>query len=175
MGEKEREIINEILLEGSKTGRLFRVNAGSGFQGTDIKKLKVNKAGLKEIINDLFSLLKKANIKLKDVLILINPRFFKGLPAGVHDIIGWETHIISKSCCGSCYHFDFCYKEINLEGLKIAIKNNGCKNYHPNKCEKIAVFKSVEVKTGKQKLSEKQENWKRQVIEAGGIYEERRG
>lgn len=140
MGEKEREIINEVLLQGSQTGRLFRVNAGRGWTG------KVKKHTGSEMI-------------------IKNPRPFHGMPAGTPDIIGWEV----KNLC------EIIWKHIGkpCEIIKGIEEKINCSDCPVNK--KIAVFKSIEVKTGKQKLSVKQENWKRQVIEAGGIYEERRG
>jgi hypothetical protein len=134
MGYKEKEIINKVLMEGSKKGRLFRINSGQAWVG----RIEYHNNN---------------GIKLK------YPRVFHGAPAGTPDCIGWESKtlceiICNKSPTGCCSNLTC--DECNY------------KNY------KIAIFKAVEVKTGKQKLTNKQENWKRILIEHGGIYEERR-
>ena len=156
MGYKEKEKINEVLIEGSKKGRMFRVNAGSGYQGTNIEKLKINKTKFSIIYKMLLDLLDKAKIKIKDILILINPRYFKGLPAGVHDCIGWEVKTL-------------CEMLARKAGFECGDPGKSCKNCHLNK--KIAVFKSVEVKPEGEDLTDKQRNFRQQILKDGGISE----
>ena len=135
MGYKEREIINNVLLEGTKKGRLFRVNCGMGWIGKIIKKAK-------------------------NMITLKNPRPFHGMPKGTADVIGWE----SKTLCEII---------VNESGEKeLCLNKKECGNCLYNK--KIAIFKAIEIKTGKQKLTTEQENWRNQLIKDGGIYEERR-
>ena len=139
MGHKEREIINEVLKEGTKKGRMFRVNCGMAWAG-------------------------RLRSKGNDFITLSNPRPFHGMPAGTPDCIGWEC----KTLCELIKQ-----RNDNFPCMQEGLNNNeDCKFCDLNK--KIAVFKAVEIKTGNQKLSELQENWKQQVLKDGGIYEERR-
>lgn len=161
MGYKEREIINNVLLEGTKKGRLFRANSGMGYQGKDIQYLKIgkNEKGIiKKIINSLISFLKKINFKFKNLKILINVRIFHGMPAGTADVIGWE----SKKICDLLNKFDCEY---------FCTHYTSCGECPLNR--KIAIFKGVEIKTGKQKLTPEQKNWRDQLIKDGGIYEKK--
>lgn len=141
MGRKEKELINKVLLEGSKKGRMFRANSGMAWIGKIIKKLN-------------------------DRIVLQNPRPFHGMPKGTPDCIGWEN-------------VEIC------EWLNENMEKHPCLNYKNKKNDKtpcvlcplnkkIAIFKSVEIKTGKQKLTSEQENFKSKLLEDGGIYEERR-
>lgn len=132
MGHEERKIIDKVLIKGTKKGRLFRVNAGSGWVGEIIKKVK-------------------------NFITLQNPRPFHGMPAGTPDIIGWESTTLCKLMENVGVHYP-CQHD------------DDCKKCGLNR--KIAIFKAVEVKTGNLKLSEKQENWKRQLLNDGGIYEQ---
>jgi len=134
MGSKEREIINNVLLEGTKKGRLFRANSGMGWIGKIIKKAR-------------------------GMITIKNPRPFHGMPAGTADVIGWESteicDLLNKFDCEYfCTHYTSC-GECPLH-------------------RKIAIFKGVEIKTGKQKLTPEQKNWRDQLIKDGGIYEERK-
>jgi len=181
MGYKERLIINDVLLKGTKKGRLFRANSGMAWAGMDIKKLK-NNSEIRYFINILISAIKKIFKKLKGLKILLNPRPFHGMPEGTADVIGWESVNIASPCCGSCkwceYGLDYldCKNEKNdLKNILIDIDTLACVNYEPRQIKKIAIFKGVEIKTGNQKLTPEQENWRNQLIKDGGIYEERRG
>jgi hypothetical protein len=169
MGEKEREIIDEVLLEGSYDGRLFRANSGMGYQGKNIQHLRIgkNEKGIvKKIINSLISFLKKINIRFKNLIILINIRVFHGMPEGTPDIIGWKS-------------IEIC------EWLNENMQKHPCRIYKNKKnekksCElcpfhkKIAIFRAVEIKTGKLKLTPEQKRYKKILLEHGGIYEEKR-
>jgi len=162
MGYKEKEKINEVLIEGSKKGRMFRVNAGQGFQGTNIlysKKYKNKISKINMIFNTFKISLIKIGVKLKNITILFNTRIFHGVPAGVHDIIGYEKR---KIC--------------NLVFPDLKYYNKVCKiwNFNCSQCplnKKIAVFKSVEVKPKGEDLTDKQENFRQQVLKDGGISE----
>ena len=141
MGYKEKEKINEILIEGSKKGRMFRVNAGMAWAGKIIKKIK-------------------------GLITLKNPRPFHGVPAGVHDIIGWE----SIEVC------EWLHQQMNPSEKQLCqfYKN---KINDKNQCvvcpfhKKIAVFKSVEVKPEGEDLTDKQRNFRQQILKDGGISE----
>jgi len=129
MGYKEKEKINEVLIEGSKKGRLYRVNAGMAWIGKIIKKVK-------------------------GLITLKNPRPFHGVPAGVHDIIGYERMTLCV------YVKDY---------IPSRYCDEGCENCPFNKT--IAIFKSVEVKPEGEDLTDKQEKFRRQVLKDGGISE----
>lgn len=134
MGAKERKIINKVLIDGSKKCRLFRANSGMGWAGKVIEKLK-------------------------DIIILLHPRPFHGMPEGTADVIGWESKTLCEIIC-----------ENSPSGC--------CSKLTCDECEykkyKIAIFKAVEIKTGKQQLSKQQKRWRDKLIEDGGIYEERK-
>lgn len=141
MGKKERKIIDNVLLEGSKHGRMFRVNCGMGWVG-------------------------KLEKKNKGKVLLSNAYPFHGMPEGTPDVIGWES-------------IEIC------EYLAANMQKHPCLNYELKKNDKtpcvtcpfhkkLAIFKAVEIKTGKLKLSPGQKNWKNILLEHGGIYEEKR-
>ena len=68
MGQKERDIIDDILINLSPERRLFRANCGLGWTGESAWKGKF--------------------------LIIKNARPFHGMPEGMPDLIGWtETEI----------------------------------------------------------------------------------
>lgn len=76
MGAPEKKIINKILSELPDNKRLFRINAGRGWQGTVIKHTGTE-------------------------LILKNPRPFYGAPDGWPDLAGWETIEITPEMVGT--------------------------------------------------------------------------
>lgn len=134
MGYKEKQIINNVLVEGSKNGRMFRINCGIAWAGKIVKRMR-------------------------NVITLFNPRRFHGAPAGTPDCIGWE----SKTLCEIIKERD--------SGFPCQ-KDDMCHDCKMN--TKIAIFKAVEVKTGKQTLSEEQKRFKKILEEHGGIYETRK-
>lgn len=144
MAYKEKQIINDVLLKGSKHGRLFRANSGMAWIGKILKKAK-------------------------DFIIIKNPRPFHGMPEGTPDCIGWESKEIAISCCGSCkmYTKESC-PEYSTDHQKCCI----C--YIPFNAQKIAIFKGVEIKTGNLQLTPEQKRFKKILLEHGGIYEEQR-
>ena len=169
MGYKEKEKINEVLLEGTKKGRMFRVNAGQGFQGTNLlysKKYKNKISKINTIFNTFKISLIRIGVKLKNITILFNTRIFHGVPAGVHDIIGWE----SIEVC------EWLHQQMNPSEKQLCqfYKN---KINDKNQCvvcpfhKKIAVFKSVEVKPKGEDLTDKQRNFRQQILKDGGISE----
>jgi hypothetical protein len=74
MGHPERDLINEKLLSLPDNERLFRCNSGFGWTGTSIKK--------------------------GDILIIKNPRPFRGMPPGWPDLCGWRTVEITPDMVG---------------------------------------------------------------------------
>jgi hypothetical protein len=156
MGRKEKEIINKEIMKANKTGRLFRANSGRAWIG-------------------------ETGCRKPGKLLLINPRVFHGMPKGTPDLIGWEIQEISKPCCGSCKNLECCnlvhdklnpyYKTKGLIFIYEILKNNICAIYEPNNIKKIAVFKGVEVKTGNKRLTKEQRNFKKILLEHGGIHE----
>lgn len=81
MGQKELKIIDDVLIEGSENGRLFRVNCGMGWAG--------------EISCHV--------IMGRTKKMIIDPRPFHGMPEGTADVIGWE----SKTLCNIVDISDF--------------------------------------------------------------------
>lgn len=75
MGSKEKNLINEYLLELPENMRLFRFNAGMGWAGTPIGSPDHQ-------------------------LILKNPRPFHGAPKGFPDTAGWTTVEITPEMVG---------------------------------------------------------------------------
>jgi hypothetical protein len=75
MGHKEAEIIKKRLLALADNERLFRINAGMGWQGQTVK-------------HD------------GQVIILKNPRPFHGAPNGWPDLTGWQTVEITPDMVG---------------------------------------------------------------------------
>ena len=161
MGAKERELINEGLLEGSKKGRMFRANSGMGWNGKKLKK-KIPVHIYKIISNWL----KENGIKHKAIKILVDPRPFHGMPDGFPDLIGWES-------------IEVC-EWLNEQTAKHPCRYFENKKDDKTQCvlcpfhEKIAIFKGEEDKTGELKLTEKQKRFRDILLEHGGIYEERR-
>ena len=141
MGRKEKKIINEVLIEGSKKGRLFRVNCGKAWIG-------------------------ETGFQGPGKIMLVNPRRFHGLPAGVPDVIGWESVEICEIIAENMNKHSCSYYENKKNDMNTCVL---CPLH-----KKIAIFKAVEVKTGKGKLTKEQKNFKKILIEHGGIYEEKR-
>jgi hypothetical protein len=75
MGDKEKKIINERLLNLSKNERLFRINAGMGWTGKIVKKTK-------------------------SFIILKDPRPLYAAPAGWPDLCGWTEIEITPDMVG---------------------------------------------------------------------------
>ena len=152
MGQKERTLINNTLLAGSETGRMFRANSGKAWQGKNVSLPR-------HILKMISSWLTSQGIKHREIKVLIDPRIFHGMVAGTPDTIGWE----SKTIC----------EFIKEKNIQIPCQGNsncvGC----PLTC-KIAIFKAVECKTGKQQLTEEQKHFKDVLEKQGGIYEIKR-
>jgi hypothetical protein len=75
MGKKAREIENRILSELPPNKRLFKINAGMGWQGQVVKR----ESGL---------------------LILKNPRVLHAAPAHWPDLAGWTTVTCTQEMVG---------------------------------------------------------------------------
>ncbi len=114
MGYKERDIINEYLLNLPENMRMFRTNSGMAWAGKSVRK--------------------------GDITAIKNARPFHGMPEGWPDITGWETVTITPDMVG----------------------------------QKIAIFSVVEVKTGRLKLSDKQNKFKSLIEKMGGRFRELR-
>ena len=110
MGQKEKEIINREIVQGSVSGRLFRANCGMAWTGIAVKHTGSE-------------------------LILRKPRPFHGLPKGFSDLFGFEVVKITPELVG----------------------------------QNIAVFKAVEIKTGKLQLTKEQKLFIAMVEKNGGI------
>jgi hypothetical protein len=110
MGQKEKDVINREIVQGSTCGRLFRANCGLAWVGKVIKHTGSE-------------------------LILKNPRPFHGLPKGFSDLFGFEVVKITPELVG----------------------------------QEIAVFKAVEIKTGKLTLKKEQKLFIEMVEKNGGI------
>jgi hypothetical protein len=72
---KEREKINEILANLSPSERLFRINAGTGWQGKIIEHSR-------------------------SIIVLANPRPLHAAPKDWPDLCGWETIEITPEMVG---------------------------------------------------------------------------
>lgn len=75
MGEKEKKVIGQILVDLPDNQRLFRINAGMGWAGEIVSK-------------------SNSRITLK------NPRPFHGAPNGWPDLAGWTTVTITEDMIG---------------------------------------------------------------------------
>jgi len=172
MGQKERKLINDTLLEMTKTGRGFRANSGMAYTG---KSEKIPQ----HIMKMISSWAKSNGINHREIKILFDPRIFHGMITGTPDVIGWESKNIATPCCGSCLHCEYGSDYLDCiinEGEKMpTYLASKCLAYKPREIEKIAVFKGVECKTGKQELTKEQEQFKKILEEQGGIYEIKRG
>ena len=159
MANKERELINLALLAGSKKGRMFRANSGKALQGKSIQLPQ-------HILKMISSWLASQKIKHKEIKVLIDTRIFHGMPKGTPDTIGWESveicEIITKQCIDHpCKYYKNKINDKNQCVLCVCHK-------------KIAIFKAIECKTGKQQLTEEQENFRDILEKQGGIYEIKR-
>jgi len=74
MAQKERDVINERLLNLKENERMFRANCGMAWTGEFVRK--------------------------GNMLIIKNARAFHGLPEGFPDLIGWETIEITPDMIG---------------------------------------------------------------------------
>ena len=90
MGQKEKKVINEILLNLPENKRLFRINSGMGWVGQIIKKTD-------------------------SMLLMKNPRPFYGAPTGWADLCGWETIEITEEMIGKKVAI-FTFEEIKTSG-----------------------------------------------------------
>jgi len=75
MGIKEKNLINETLLNLPKNMRMFRTNSGMGWTGNIINKTKTS-------------------------ITIQNPRPFHGMPKGFPDLFGWECVEITPDMIG---------------------------------------------------------------------------
>ncbi len=112
MGQAERDIINDILINLKDNERLFRTNSGMGWAGKSTKK--------------------------GEFTIIKNARPFHGMPEGWPDLTGWTQVEITPEMVGRT----------------------------------VAIFTTVEVKTGKLKLTEKQSGFKNLIERMGGIFKQ---
>lgn len=75
MAIKEKNLINETLLSLPSSMRMFRINCGMAWIGKIVKRIK-NK------------------------IIIENPRVFHGAPSGFPDLAGWKTITITSDMIG---------------------------------------------------------------------------
>ena len=71
MGNREKHIINDLLLKAGPSKRLFRANSGLAWTGAIVGKTR-------------------------NTVTLLNPRPFHGMPKGTPDLIGWESKTICE-------------------------------------------------------------------------------
>jgi hypothetical protein len=83
MGNKERDLINNRLLNLKKNERLFRINSGMGWVGKEI-----------HIKNNCIIRLKKGD------LIIRNPSALHAAPEGWPDLCGWTEIEITPDMIG---------------------------------------------------------------------------
>lgn len=92
MGEREKKIINQIVLGLPDNERLFRANAGKAWAGSfvssPLEKIRI----AKQII--------AAGGRYNGVVILKHAHAFQGLPAGFPDLFGFEAITITDDMVG---------------------------------------------------------------------------
>jgi hypothetical protein len=157
MGRKERKIINTELLEGCKKGYRWRANSGMAWQG---KKIRLP-TGLLIKISDWMT---QEKIKHKEIMILVDPRPFHGMPSGFFDVFGWEEMTVCEYLKHRDDHFP-------------CMQN---KTDNKKDCEEcglnipVAVFVGVECKTPGDNLKPDQIKYRDALKKSGGIYHVRR-
>lgn len=83
MGAPEKKIINQTLKDLPENKRLFRINAGQGWQG------------------EIYRPVKRETIVINPgTIVMRNPRVFHGAPDGWPDLAGWETVVITPEMVG---------------------------------------------------------------------------
>lgn len=75
MGRKEKQIIDNRLKNLADNERLFRINSGMAWTGSEYTRKG-------------------------DILVIRHPRPFHGMPTGFPDLIGWEEKIIHLDMVG---------------------------------------------------------------------------
>ena len=99
-------------------------------------------------------------------------------PVGGGDLIGWTTKEIASRCCGSCEEFMMGCKKIEskMNTLKYNLEyynliQDVCDEYKPRNGKNYAIFTSIELKTKGVPETQDQKDWKKLVLESGGIAE----
>ena len=162
MGNKERKIINDELLEGSKTGYRWRANAGKFLQGKQINPPP-------HIMKMLSTWMEQNGIKHKRLMILADYRYIQGLPEGFFDVFGWDDFAVCEYLKMRNDHFP-CMKADDMEeGVLDQVDCDSCGLNIP-----VAVFVGVECKTPEDKLRPGQKKYRNILKKSGGIYRERR-
>lgn len=91
MGTKEKRLTNARLKEiNPETERLFRINAGEGQVGKQIR----GGADIRKVVN------KMPNAALNGAVLILGARPLKAAPAGWADLSGWETVEITPDMVG---------------------------------------------------------------------------
>ncbi len=97
MGAKEKNLINEYLLNLPENVRMFRTNSGMGWAGKSVKK--------------------------GDITLIKNARPFHGMPEGWPDLTGWETVVITPDMVGQKIAV-FSVVEVKTGSTKLSKKQN---------------------------------------------------
>jgi len=97
MGAKEKNLINEYLLNLPENVRMFRTNSGMGWAGKSVRK--------------------------DDAIIIKNARPFHGMPEGWPDLTGWETVVITPDMVGQKIAV-FSVVEVKTGSTKLSKKQN---------------------------------------------------
>jgi hypothetical protein len=97
MGFKEKNLINEYLLNLPENMRMFRTNSGMAWAGKAVKK--------------------------GDAIIIKNARPFHGMPEGWPDLTGWETVVITPDMVGQKIAV-FSVVEVKTGSTKLSKKQN---------------------------------------------------
>lgn len=94
MGQKEKELIDEVLRGLGPDTRLFRLNAGTAWQGSSIRR------------EGRF-------------LILSDPRPFHGAPEGFPDLAGWTSVVLTPDMVGQTLAV-FTGVEVKTAGVRMS-------------------------------------------------------
>ena len=97
MGFKEKNLINEYLLNLPENMRMFRTNSGMAWAGKAVKK--------------------------GDITLIKNARVFWGMPEGWPDLTGWETVVITPDMVGQKIAV-FSVVEVKTGSTKLSKKQN---------------------------------------------------
>ena len=144
MSIKEKNLINDILVNLPESERLFRANSGQAWAGEIIKRTP-------------------------DTITIKHPRCFHGMPEGTPDLIGWREITVARPCCGSCSIYD--EPECSRWGENHS-HNTICSAYTSWSGTKLAVFYAVECKTGRLQLSDAQKKFRNVLTRMGGVFRE---
>lgn len=155
----EQDFRKRYLLNWQKDnpdGRLWRINSGMGWAGKVLKSIN-------------------------GILSLIDYRPFHGAPKGSPDLWGYTVKEVSAPCCGSCRHYETSIKGFEIkQNCEYVLPDSfddvdetemPCdgEQYWPINKQKIAIFTVKELKTKKDKVSKKQQDFIDRVKAAGGI------